>query len=89
MFDGEELKQVDASYFNIIIAEDRDVTLQSKNTGHFWYLHCTEYPTNEACVIFHKHRFKHPYHQHGSAKTLKQAVKSIQKHDAWQLNGRR
>lgn len=29
-----------------------------------------------------------PYHQHGRANTLRQAVKSIQSHDKWQLKGR-
>ena len=44
MFDVEELSKLDAGYFNIILADDRDVTIQSKNTGHYWYLHCTGYP---------------------------------------------
>lgn len=42
----------------------------------------------ESLVIFHKHRFQHPYHQHGRANTLRQAVKSIQSHDKWQMGGR-
>lgn len=36
-------------------------------------------------VMFHKHRFRYPYHQHGRANTLRQAVKSIQGHDKWQM----
>lgn len=43
MFDSEQLKQVDPVYFNIILADDTDVTIQSRNTGHYWYLHCTGY----------------------------------------------
>ena len=39
-------------------------------------------------VISHKHRFSHPYHQHGRENSLQQAIKSIQRHDRWQLNGR-
>lgn len=79
MFDEKQLAQLDPVYFNIITLDDRDVTIQSRNTGHYWYLHCTEYPTEGACIIFHKHRFSHPYHQHGRANTLRQAVKSIQR----------
>lgn len=89
MFSTEQLNQMDSSYFNIILTDNKDVTIQSKNTGHYWYLHCTEYPTEESCIIFHKHRYNHPYHQHGSAKTLMQALKSIQRHDAWQTKTRR
>ena len=89
MFDAEELSKLDSDYFNIIVADDGDVTIQSKNTGHYWYLHCTGYPTEGACVIFHKHKHLHPYHQHGRAHTLRQAVQSIKRHDKYQLKVRK
>ncbi len=89
MFDEESLKKIDSKYFNIILADDRDVAIQSRNTGYYWYLHCAEYPTEQALVIFHKHRFTQPYHQHGRTNTLRQAVKNIQSHDKWQMNGRK
>lgn len=85
MFNQEHLSQIDKKYFNVIMLDGKDVTIQSRNTGHYWYLHCTEYPQDESLVLFHKHRFQHPYHQHGRANTLKQAVKSIQEHDKWQM----
>ncbi len=44
---------------------------------------------NIARYIFHKHRASHPYHRHGRANTLRQAVRSIRGHDWWQMNGRR
>lgn len=62
--------------------------LYEGDTGHYWYLHCTGYPTEGTCIIFHKHRFNHPYHQHGRARTLHQAVKNIKGHDEWQMNGK-
>lgn len=89
MFDEKSLKKIDPVYFNIIMADDMDVTIQSRNTGHYWYLHCAGYPTEEALVIFHKHHFKDRYHQHGRARTLRQAIKSIQGHDDYQLNVRK
>lgn len=89
MFDSQQLSNLDGVYINIILADDRDVTIQSRNTGHYWYLHNTGYPTDGSCIIFHKHKFSHPYHQHGRANTLRQAVKSIKSHDKWQMNGRR
>ena len=30
----------------------------------------------------------HPYHQHGRSNTLRQAVRSIKRHDKWQMGGR-
>lgn len=89
MFDEERLAHLDRKYFNIILADNQDVTIQSRNTGHYWYLHCAGYPTEEALVIFHKHRFMDRYHQHGRARTLRQAVKSIKGHDKYQLNVRK
>ena len=56
MFEQKSLNKIDGDYFNIIIADSQDVTIQSRNTGHYWYLHCAGYPTEEALVIFHKHR---------------------------------
>ncbi len=88
MFEAKQLAQVDPAYFNIIMADEMDITIQSRNTGHYWYLHCTEYPGKSSCVIFHKHKFHHPYHQHGRGNSLGQAIKSIQSHDRWQMNGR-
>ena len=76
MFEQKSLDKIDGDYFNIIIADSQDVTIQSRNTGHYWYLHCAGYPTEEALVIFHKHRFKDGYHQHGHARSLRQAIKS-------------
>jgi hypothetical protein len=89
MFDEKSLAKIDPVYFNIILADDRDVTIQSRNTGHYWYLHCAGYPTEEALVIFHKHRFKDGYHQHGHARSLRQAIKSIQGHDDYQIRVRK
>lgn len=89
MFDTEQLKAIDSSYFIIIIVDDYDITIQSRNTGHYWYLHSTDAPVDAACVIFHKHKYSHPYHQHGRARTLRQAVRSIRGHDLYQMNGRR
>ncbi len=89
MFDAEQLKAIDPQYFNIITVDDYDVTVQSRNTGHYWYLHSTGVSGDMACVIFHKHIYSHPYHQHGYGNSLRQAIRSIQSHDRWQMNGRK
>ena len=89
MFDSDQLTAIDAEYFNVITVDEYDVTLQSRNTGHYWYLHCTGVSGEAACIIFHKHKYCHPYHQHGHGNSLRQAIRSIQSHDRWQMNGRK
>lgn len=88
MFTDEQLARIDTKYFNIICADGMDVTIQSKNTEHFWYLHSTGCTGENACIIFHKHNGSHPYHRHGRSRTLKQAIKRIKQHDEFQMNGR-
>lgn len=90
MFDEKQLSQLDPVYFNIITLDDRDRCDDTESqTGHYWYLHCTECPTESACIIFHKHRFSHPYHQHGRRNSLHLAIKSIKNHDRWQMKYRK
>ena len=89
VFSERELKGLDRGYFNIIMANDYDLTLMSKNTGHYWYLHNPEYPEEGTVIIFHRHNGQLPYHLHSKSSTLSQAVKQIKAHDAFQLNGRR
>ena len=86
MFSKEDLRSLDKKYFAVIIVDEYDVTVMSRNTGHYWYIHNPEYLGKGICVIFHKHRASHPYHQHGRADTLRQAVRSIQGHDRWVIN---
>lgn len=74
VFTTEELQAIDAKYFRMIVLDPYDLTIQSKCTGHYWYLHSTGYPSDGSCIIFHKHRYQHPYHQHGRARTLRQAM---------------
>lgn len=88
MFNKKDFQCLDTNYFQIINVNKYDVTIMSKNTGHYWYLHNPEYPEKGTVIIFHKHRFSHPYHHHGRANTLWQAVQSIRAHDKFQLNGR-
>ena len=89
VFRTEDLKVLDPKYFSIISVSDYDVTIMSKNTEHIWYIHNSEYPMDGSCVIFHKHKAFHPYHQHGRSNTLGQAVRSIKRHDKWKMDEKR
>lgn len=86
MFNAEDLKCLAPHYFSIIATDAFDVTIMSRNTDHYWYLHNPEQGT---VIIFHKHKASHSHHQHGRANTLRQAVRGIWKHDKWQMNGRK
>ena len=60
MFNTEDLKCLDSKYFNIIAVDDYDVTIMSRNTGHYWYFHNPEYHGEGTVSIFHKHKYSHP-----------------------------
>ena len=47
MFSPEDLQSLDRNNFSVIVADEYDVTIMSRNTGHFWYLHNPEYPGRE------------------------------------------
>ena len=36
MFSPEDLQSLDRNYFSVIVADEYDVTIMSRNTGHFW-----------------------------------------------------
>ena len=59
MFDAKDLSALDPKYFSIIFTDAFDVTVMSRNTGHYWFIHNPEYPTPGTCIIFHKHRASH------------------------------
>ena len=89
MYTRQELEAIDRSYFEVIIADEYDVTLMSRNTRHIWHLRNVELPDGEVTVILHKHQVSDPYHVHGRSRTMKQAIRYIKKHDLFQMNGRK
>ena len=89
MYTRQELEAIDRRYFEVIIADEYDVTLMSWNTRHIWHLRNVELPDGEVTVILHKHQVSDPYHAHGRSRTMKQAIRYIKKHDLFQMNGRK
>ena len=89
MFTMNELNSIDRQYFRIVGASSYAVTLQSKNTKHYWHIIKIVYPHFTSCNIFHSHHGTWNYHLHGHAPTLQDAVRSIKSHDVFQLNGRK
>ena len=89
MYTQQELDAIDKKYFSIILMNEYDVTLMSKNTYHVWQLHNVELPDGEITVVFHKHHVSDQYHTHSRSRTLSRAILDIKSHDQFQLNGRR
>lgn len=85
MFQKQEYACLDPKYFHIIVKGERDITIQSKNTGHYWYLQSTGASGSLAVLIYHKHRCSHPYHRHGQSTSLAAAIRAIERHDRWKL----
>ena len=88
MFTQKELNMIDRSYFNVLQASSYAVTLQSKNTKHYWHILHEEYPNFSSCSISHKHNYSDEYHPHKHQPTLKQALRAIRSHDSYQINVR-
>ncbi len=74
MFSQEELNSIDWRYLNIITIDDYDALIRNRSTGHYWYLHCTDVLGDTACIIFHKQKYCHLYHQHGKGNSLRQRL---------------
>ena len=88
MFTTTELKSIDQTYFHIINAGCHSVTLQSKNTKHYWHILHQQYPKFLSCKIQHKHHAANQFHDQGNAPSLKQAIEEIKDHDYFHLHVR-
>ncbi len=86
MFTNEELSAIDPSYFLIIQAGGYSVTLQSKNTLHYWHILSEEGPGFSTCQISHKHHPENPYHRHGNKPDFESALKAIRSHDMFHIS---
>ena len=89
MFQSKEINDIDLTYFNVIQATCYCITLQSKNTKHYWHILHQEYWDFKSCKIYHNHHANSCYHEHGHAPTLQKAITQIKSHDTFQLNGRK
>lgn len=88
MISNKELQIVDPEYFNIIQTSGFSVSLQSKNTKHYWHIAEEEFSHFRHFKVYHKHNSSDEYHRHKDASTLKAAIKKIMEHDTFHLNGR-
>ena len=88
MFTQKDIQSIDRSYFNVIFAGCYSITLQSKNTKHYWCIQHEEYPTFSTCRISHKHNYSDQFHSHRNRPNVKKAIQDIKSHDDFQINVR-
>lgn len=88
MITDKELKLIDGSYFKVIQAGGYTISLQSNNTGHYWFLLVEEFKSFRHFKVSHKHNRDDLFHPHRDAPNLKVALERIQAHDEFQMRGR-
>lgn len=89
MISTKEIALIDKSYFNVLQATGYAIYLQSKNTKHFWGIIVEEFPSFRHFQVYHKHNAIDQYHRHRDRATLEATIKEIQRHDMFQMNGRK
>lgn len=88
MFSSKELN-IDPYYFEIISRSAFCVTIQSRNTGHYWHIENADGLNYRSCKIYHRHKSQGEYHLHGHAGTLEKCISDIKSHDVFQLSSRK
>lgn len=85
MFTYADFYLINQSYFNIIQFSLLTITIQSKNTGHFWHTEHLQYPTFQSHIIYHRHHNIGAYHKQANTRTLLDALMLIKNHDTYHL----
>ena len=82
MFYDKDFKQIDKEYFNIIRLSEFAITIQSKNTHHYWHI---THNVPRGFIIQHRYEEFGSYHKQCSAKKLSTAFAKIKHHDNYIL----
>ena len=85
MIDNDDIAAIDTKYFDINEQRSYSLTLQSRNTGHYWYLLERVYNSNRSFLIYHKHNIKDAYHSQKSGQNISVCCEYIKEHDAFHL----
>ena len=88
MFSQQQIDAIDMEYFEILAADPHNIVVKSRNTQHSWYLFGCDSPNRPKVWIFHRHHDEDLFHRQTRTQTLPQAIRIIQRHDEFQLNGR-
>ena len=85
MFSLQQTTSISRNYFKVIDVSAYYVYIQSKNTGHYWFISCETFSTFETITIYHKHKYEDPLHFQCRAASLKGAIFKIKDHDKYQM----
>ncbi len=89
MISKKERLMFDAAYFNILLNNGFAISVQSKNTKHYWHIIEEEFDSFRHFKLYHKHNRLDEFHRHRDKKNMAAVVDEIKSHDEFQLNGRR
>lgn len=82
MFDETGMEILKQSSYDLLEVNFHDATIHSPLTGHDWII-VSNYE-DQGCYILHRHSARYPYHrQQGRYKSLKEAIKYIDRHEKW------
>lgn len=82
------IKSIDHKYFVITTYDLFSISLKSKNSGDCWVIMECERNHKQCYMIFHAHDYVKPRHLHAYSSSFDHAIRKIQMHDAYQVNGR-
>ena len=85
MIDNNDIASIDTEYFDIKEKRAYSLVLQSKNTGHYWYLLERIYNGKQSFSIYHKHNVGDAYHPQKSRPSISACCEYIKEHDTFHL----
>lgn len=85
MIDNNDIASIDTEYFDIKEKRTYSLVLQSRNTGHYWYLLERVYNDHRSFLIYHKHVIAKAYHPQKSRPSISACCEYIKEHDSFHL----
>lgn len=85
MIDNNDIASIDTEYFDIKEKRAYSLVLQSRNTGHYWYLLERIYNGKQSFSIYYKHNVGNAYHPQKSRPSISACCECIKEHDALHL----
>ena len=85
MIDKTDIDGIDTEYFDIIGKKEFGIVLQSRNTGHYWYLLEQVYNNCRTFQISHKHHATDAFHLQKNRPTIEDCCEYIKNHDEYHL----
>lgn len=89
MITEKEKKLFDTEYFNILLINGVAISVQSKNTKHYWHIEEEEFAHFRHFKLYHKHNRSDEFHRHRDRKNMAAVIDEIKGHDKFQMNGRK